>query len=172
MRTIGFIILTGLCLMGAGCPRVPEDALEPNDAPEQATSLSLDTPLTARAVQGNADVFAIDLEIVGGTTLARLQFEFENLGGDDECATFTVTAPDGSTLYRDTNPFCSRAFYEVDQVPSATLEIRPDEGYTLTVPAESSGRYLLTVNERGQVDNVFDFFWDYRVTATLPGAPQ
>jgi hypothetical protein len=168
MRTIGFIALIGLCLAIAGCPRVDDDALEPNDSPDQATMLSLDTPLTARAVQDNPDVFAIDIQVGGGTTLSELQFEFETLGGD-ECATFAVTAPDGVTLYRDTNPFCSRAFYNPEKVPAAMLDFRPGEGYTLTVPAQISGRYALTVNENGQVDNVFDYFWDYRLTATLTG---
>ncbi len=153
--------LVGLLAACSGCPPVAEDTFEPNDTPETATLLSLGLPVEARAVQDNLDVFAV--EAGPDQTIA---FTFEHLGGDD-CAAFTVTAPDSQVLYRDNNRFCGREFTVPTVVEGASLQSTPADGYILRVPAQLQGRYLLTVDELGQADNVFDFVWRYRLTVAL-----
>lgn len=133
---------------------------EPNDTPETATPLELGTTVEARAVQNNPDCFSV----YGGPGQSVV-FSMENLGEDD-CAAFSVTGADGSILYQDTNRFCGREFSQPVVVEGATLQTIPDWGYVLRVPANVAGNYVLTVDERGQVDNVFDFRWLYRLTVT------
>ena len=118
-------------------------------------------PVDANAVQDSPDVFAFSAG--PGQTIV---FTLEDRGEDD-CAAFTVAAPDGSALYQDTNRFCGRDFSTPITAPGASLQSPPGGGYILRIPAAMQGRYLLTVDERGQADNVIDFRWLYRLTATI-----
>jgi len=161
LKDVSGYVLVGLLAACSGCPPVREDALEPNDTPETATPLSPGLPIEARAVQDNLDVFVFE----AGPDQA-IVFTFEHLGNDN-CAAFTVTAPDSQVLYRDNNSFCGREFTTPTAVEGAGLQSTPAGGYILRVPAREQGQYLLTIDERGEVDNVFDFFWDYRLTAAL-----
>lgn len=152
---VGFLL--PMCM--GGCPR-PEDALEPNDTPETATRLVVGEPAEARVVQYNADVFA-----VAAGPDETLVFTLENLGEED-CAAFEVTSPDGDTLYADTNGFCGRLGFYPMPGPGGELDRLPDDaGYILTISAEQEGDYFLTLTELGRADNIFDYSWLYRVTA-------
>ena len=161
LNYVGRYVLVALLAACSGCPPVPEDALEPNDTPETATALSPGLPIEARAVQDNLDVFVVE----AGPD-QTIVFTFEHLG-DDNCAAFTVTAPDSQVLYRDNNSFCGREFTTPTAVEGASLQSTSTGGYILRVPAQLQGEYLLTVDELGEVDNVFDFVWRYRLTAAL-----
>jgi hypothetical protein len=154
-------VLVGLLAACSGCPRVPDDALEPNDTPETATPLNPGQPIEARAVQDDLDVF-----VVQAGPDQSIVFTFEHLG-DDNCAAFTVTDPDSQVLYQDNNRFCGREFSTPTAVEGASLQSTPAGGSILRVPAVLQGQYLLTVEELGEVDNVFDFVWRYRLTAAL-----
>ena len=150
--------LAGLCV--GGCPR-PEDGLEPNNSFETATTLIPDVLVEGRVGQGNPDVFA-----VASTAGQTIVFDLTNLGGED-CAAFTVTAPDATVLYDDGNITCDPFRVPQIQVPGASLQRRGEAGYVLRVPAERQGTYFLTLTERGQADNIFTFSWDYRLVAGL-----
>ena len=151
-----------LPLLLGGCPR-PEDDLEPNDTPGTATVLTVGQAVVGRVVQGNPDVFAVTAgpeEIV--------VFAMESLGEEEaDCAAFTVTGPDETVLYQDRNTYCGRYGTEPIVVEGAALEEVPGFGFELRVPAASQGRYVLTVVEKGQVDNIFTFSWQYSITATV-----
>lgn len=164
MRSFACLILL---VSVAGCPKPREDSLEPNDSPEQATSLPLDTPLTARAIQFNPDVFVTPLQ---GGQGQLLNYLFESLGGDEECMGFTVTAPDGTNLYEDTNFTCAKGPQDTIRVPGANLVFTRDIGYSLVVPATATGNYFLTIEQKPQADNVFPFFTDYRINAHVVGS--
>ncbi len=161
-------ILTPLLLVATGCPRGarPDDALEPNDTAAQATPLVLEQTIEARANQGNPDVYA--LEASGAGTLV---FRMDSLGLED-CSAFTLTAPDGATLYEDRHRFCNRVAQEALRAPGVELQLHDVRGYkigayVLRVPMGPPGRYLLTIVEQGRVDNALAFSWDYRVTARV-----
>ncbi len=158
---VSLCALVGLLAACCGCPPVPDDALEPNDTPETATPLSPGQPVEARAVQDDLDIFVVE----AGPD-QTLVLTFEHLG-DDNCAAFTVTAPDSQVLYQDNNRFCGREFSTPTAVEGASLQSTPAGGYILRVPAGLQGEYLLTIEELGEVDNVFDFVWRYRVSAAL-----
>jgi len=157
------LIVAGLALslpicMG-GCPR-PEDALEPNDTPETATRLIEGMPVEPRTVQDNPDCF-----VIAAGPAQTLVFTFETLGEED-CNSFKVTGPDGATFYEDDNNYCGRIGDIPVVQPGGQLDLVGEDGYVLTIHAESAGDYVLTVHERGQADNIFDYSWRYRLTAT------
>jgi len=155
---IGIVILP-LC----GCPGFPrpEDGLEPNDTKETATMLEVGVPVEARAVQGDPDVFRVS---AGPARLLILTLESL---GEEDCAAFTVTGPDGTELFADQHHFCGDRGYEPPvAVAGADLNTETEGRHVLSVPAEVGGDYFLTINELGEVDNFFDFSWLYRLTAT------
>jgi len=147
-----------LALAACRAPR-PDDAFEPNDDLEHATLLALDAPVAARANQGNPDVFAVD--VLAGATLV---FRAESLGLE-ECAGFTATGPDGTVLFRvaagcdaSREPLVRAAGVEVEHT---------DELFVLALPAVTGGLHYLTILEGAESDNLFDFSWDYRLTASV-----
>ena len=148
--------------MTAGCRTTrSEDALEPNDDAQAATVLVAGQAVEGRANQGNLDVFAVD-----AAADQTILFRLESLGLED-CAKFTVTDPDGRTLYRDSGFTCERGPEPEVQAEGVTFTRVEGFGYELRIPAATAGTYLLTIDERGQADNIFAFSWDYRVTATV-----
>ena len=163
-RSSAFILELGLLALSlSGCPGFPrpEDSLEPNDTKETATDLEIGVPVNARAVQGNPDVFRLAAD--PGELLI---FTLESLGEED-CAAFTVNGPDDTELFADQHFFCGdRGFDPPFAVDGAGLNTGLDGGYVLSVPADGTGDYFLTINELGEVDNFFDFSWLYRLTVT------
>ncbi len=152
-------VLVGL-LLTAGCPQPRDDGFEPNDSPETATVLQLNDPIQARTVQDNPDVYAVE------APAGSLVFRLDTIEGQ-VCPAFTVTAPDGTILFRDTHRFCSRTGSTPDAIPGVQFGV-DDAGYTLRVPAQTAGRYVLTVRELGYADNIIDTFWEYTLTAGIP----
>ncbi|MBN1208680.1 MAG: hypothetical protein JXB05_27715 [Myxococcaceae bacterium] len=157
--------LLPLALLVAACPRGarPDDALEPNDDASQATPLTPGQPVEGRANQDNPDVFS--LEAPEGRTIV---FQVDSLGLEN-CPAFTVAGPDGALLYEDRHHFCNRGPADAVKAPGVEfllLNVQGHEigGYELRVPAQQTGRYLLTILEQGRVDNLFPFSWDYRLT--------
>lgn len=159
------LIAAELPLWMGGCPR-PEDALEPNNTPETATRLVEGQPVEARVVQKNPDVFVIAAG--PGQTLV---FSLETLGEED-CNFFRVTGPGGAALYEDENTGCGRLGAEPYVQPGGQLDLVGDdlENYVLTIDAATAGDYYLTIIENGAADNLFDFSWRYRLTATIESA--
>ncbi len=158
-----------LALPMCGCPRFPrpEDSLEPNDTTETATALEVGVPVTARVVPGNLDIF----KIAAGPG-EMLVFALESQGEED-CAAFTVTGPDEAELFADQHLFCGdRDFDAPITAEGAVLDTGTEGRYMLSVPAEVAGDYFLTIKELGQVDNIFDFSWLYRLTATTTEVSQ
>ncbi len=156
-------------LLLCGCPRFPrmEDGFEPNDTREMATTLEVGVPITARAVQGNPDVFKFMAD--PGELLI---FTLESLGEED-CVAFTVTGPDGTELFADQHFFCGdRGFEPPLTVNGVGLNMGMEDRYVLSVPADAGGDYFLTINELGEVDNLFDFSWLYRLTVTTTGLAE
>lgn len=149
-----------LALSICGCPRPQDDALEPNDDASTATPLASGTSIEARAVQDNADVFAI-----AAGTGSELVITLETLSGE-VCPWFSVAGPDGTQLYTDGHRFCGRTGARPVAVPEASLEQRADDSFVLSVPAATEGTYLLTIRELGHADNLFDYAWEYRLTVT------
>ena len=162
---VGALLMLALI---AGCPLRPaDDALEPNDTAEQATPISLGQTVSARAVQNNPDLFSVIVPpATPSTPTGSLEFVIEPRGGVD-CPSFVVTGPDGTLLYQDTNYYCGRQYSPPVTVDGASLTIQPGIAYRVRVPVTTPGAYLLTINERGEVDNVFDYYWDYQLTANL-----
>jgi hypothetical protein len=156
-------LCTLLFIPVAGCPKPPDDVFEPNDTFEQATQLALETEFNARVVQDNPDVLSLTLDESGDNN-RQIEFDLVTVSGE-ECPAFIVTAPNGSTLYQDTNHFCSRAFATPISAAGAVLTQPGDGTFSLRVPALTAGTYFLTIEEKGQVDNVFDYVWFYQVTA-------
>lgn len=163
------LLLLATTVLLAGCPRSarPDDALEPNDDPAQATPLPPGQPVEARANQGNPDVFAVDVPATGGT----LVFLAEDRGLEN-CPAFTVTGPGPQALFEDVHSFCNRVAEEPRKAPGVEFHMRfgtgsDAESYELRIPASQPGRYLLTILEQGRVDNAAPFSWDYRLTARL-----
>jgi hypothetical protein len=163
MRPLALVALVPLLCLGCTSAR-SDDALEPNNTREQATPLTSGTPVEGRANQNNPDVFAIDVP-AGKTALI---FHLESVGLED-CAAFTVEGPDGQTLYDDGSfGGCERPASPTIMVAGAALmRLSSPPGYELRIPAVHAGRFLLTVDEQGQADNIFLFSWDYRLTARL-----
>ena len=62
-------------LLLSSCNKRPDNPLEPNDTPAQATELIVGVAIEARANQGNPDVFKIDV-----AENQTLTFELESLG--------------------------------------------------------------------------------------------
>lgn len=155
-----FVATTGLCL--GGCPR-PDDLFEPNDTFATATPLEPGVPITASVAQSTTDVFAI--EATAGQTVV---FRIESLDFE-VCPLFSATGPDGTVLYEEPLTRCRR-FDPVEptvQVGGSSLTIIRDEAFELRVPAASDGPYFITILEGGEADNIFDFNWAYRLTATV-----
>ncbi len=163
-RSSALILELGLlALFLSGCPGFlrPEDSLEPNDTMEAATELEIGLPVNARAVQGNPDVFRL-----AANPGELLIFTLESRGEED-CAAFTVTGPGDTELFADQHSFCGdRSFDPPIAVDGAALNTGLDGAYVLSVPANETGDYFLTINELGEVDNFFDFSWLYRLTVT------
>lgn len=152
------IVLFPLVL--GGCPR-PEDSLEPNDSPSTATRLMLGVPTQGRVIQGNRDVF-----VVAAGPNVTLVFEMTSLGEEEEdCVAFSLIAPDGTTLYEDHRLYCRAGVELPTQVDGAGLTQEEGIGYELSAPAAAAGDYVLTLTELGEVDNLFDYSWQYRITA-------
>ena len=154
------VVTSGLCL--GGCPR-PDDSFEPNDTLATATPLEPGVPITASVAQSTQDVFAIEAS-VGQTVLFRIEsLEFE------VCPLFSAAGPDGTILYEEPLTRC-RHFDPIEptvQVEGSSLTIIRDEAFELRVPATSDGLYFITILEGGEADNIFDFNWSYRLTATF-----
>ncbi len=163
-RSRAFILAMGLlALPMCGCPRFPrpEDNLEPNNTTETATELEAGGPVDARVVQGNLDVFKVTAG-PGEVLIFTLESQ-----GEEDCAAFTVTGPDENELYADQHFFCGgRDFDAPVAVEGASLDMSAEGIYVLSVPANVAGDYFLSIKELGQVDNIFDFSWLYRLTAT------
>jgi len=163
-RSNALVLAIGLLALPlCGCPRFPrpDDELEPNDTRQTATGLELGVPVTARAVQGDPDVFRI---VSGGGEL--LIFTLESLGEED-CAALTVTGPGDVELFADRHSFCGDRDYEPPfAVNGAELNTGMAGIYVLSIPADAAGDYYLTINELGEVDNFFDFSWLFRLTVT------
>jgi len=161
-----FFAIGLFALLLCGCPRFPrsEDSLEPNDTRDTATTLEVGVPITARAVQGDPDVFRYT---AGPGEL--LIFTLESLGEED-CPAFIVTGPDDTELLADQHFFCGdRSFDPPFLVNGASLNTEMEGRYVLSVPTDAGGDYFLTINELGEVDNFFDFSWLYRLTVTTTG---
>jgi hypothetical protein len=156
---LGILLLSSV----AGCPKPPDDGFEPNNSLAQATELTLDSDFKARAVQGNPDVLSITLNERIGNESRQLEFDLSTIGGE-LCPAFIVTAPDGSMPYQDTHHFCSRAFATPITLPGASLTQQDDGSFILGVLAPDAGTYFLTIDEKGEADNVFDYVWSYQVT--------
>jgi len=160
LATVSLVVATGLSL--GGCPR-PDDLFEPNNTLETATPLTAGEPVTARATQSDSDVFAV--EAAAGQTVV---FRAESLDFE-VCPLFTASGPDGTVLYHEPDTNC-REFRPIEpdvQVPGSSLTIIPEEAFELRVPAAADGPYFLTILEGGHVDNIFDYSWEYRLTATF-----
>lgn len=156
------VLLIGTLTTTTGCRTTrSEDALEPNDTTQTATVLTAGQAVEGRANQGNLDLFAV--EAAADQTIL---FRLESLGLED-CAKFTVSDPAGQTLYRDSGSTCDRGPEPDVQAEGVTFTRVEGFGYELRIPAATAGTYLLTIDERGQADNIFAFSWDYRVTATV-----
>lgn len=144
----------------SGCWARPDDALEPNDSAAQATPLEPGVALSARANQGNPDVFAVRAE-AGRTLLITL----ESLGLE-ECPAFRLDDPHGRTLYADAYARCRRVGGPAVQQAGVTFEHAPGV-YRLRVAETTAGTYLLQVLEGGDADNLSPYSWDFRVRVTL-----
>ena len=149
-----------LFLACAACraPRL-DDAYEPNDDLAHATPLVLDVPLIARANQGNPDVFVVDVPAA-----ATLVFRAESLGLE-ECAGFSATGPDGTVLFR-VAAGCDASHEPLVRAAGVESE-HSDELFVLSLPVASGGLHYLTILEGAESDNLFDFSWDYRLTASV-----
>lgn len=165
------LVMTGglmLLALTAGCPRVVDDGLEENDTRDQATAIEFGQPIEARGVQSDDDVFVLsisptDLDTPGvGRTL---QLTFETLGGE-VCPAFTLVGPGDQILYADQQPYCRSIADDPVAVPGASLT-QTDTGFLLVAPVTDAGAYYITVRELGHADNIFDYIWQYRLTATL-----
>lgn len=155
---IGFCVVLAI----AGCKKArPDDALEPNNNFQSATVLTAGQTLTGRANQGNVDVFAFKSE-----ARRLIVFSLQSIGMED-CAAFTVTAPDGGILYQDSDSFCDKTRERAVRAAGVRFAKVKDFGYEIRVPAETAGTYFLSINERGRADNIYPFSWDYRIKADV-----
>ena len=143
----------------AGCPR-PEDILEPNNTPDTATRLMPGVPVEGRVIQGNPDIF-----VITGSGNQTLVFSLESLG-EENCNSLRVVGPGDQTLYEDTNQFCGRVGAVSVVQQGGMLELL-GEDVRLTIRADAPGDYFLYLYERGEADNILDFSWRYRLTATM-----
>ncbi len=163
MQVALLVVTAGLCL--GGCPR-PDDLFEPNDTTATATPLEPGVPITASVAQSTSDVFAIEV-MAGQTVLFRIEsLDFE------VCPLFSAIGPDGTILYEEPLTRC-RSFDVIEpnvQVEGSSLTIIPDEAFELRIPAATNGRYFITIFEGGEADNIFNYNWAYRLTATLEAA--
>ena len=160
MRVALLVITVGLCL--GGCPR-PDDLLEPNDTLATATPLEPGIPITASVAQSTNDVFTVEA-MAEQTVLFRIEsLDFE------VCPMFSATGTDGTILYEEPLTRCRR-FDPIDptiQVEGSSLTIIRDEAFELRIPAAIDGNYFITIFEGGEADNIFDYNWAYRLTATF-----
>jgi len=158
------LIILALSLVGIlGCRHFarPDDTLEPNDDFEHATILTAGQAVTARANQWNADVF-----VFNSKGKEKIVFTIQSIGGED-CGAFTVTEPNGEILYQDSGRFCSsKGDYPAVKAEGVEFRVVEDFGYEINVQAYIAGAYHIQIYERSQVDNIFAFSWDYRLTAT------
>lgn len=156
------MLTMAVVLFISGCPR-PDDGFEPNDTLATATMLELGVPITASVAQSTYDVFVVEA-MAGQMILFRIEsLEFE------VCPLFTATGPDGAILYEEPDTRCRR-FDTIEpavQVEGASLTIIQDEAFELRIPTATDGNYYITIFEGGEVDNIFDYNWSYRLTATV-----
>ncbi len=156
-----FLVLIFSLILLSSCNRRPDDALEPNDTPAQATAITVGVSIEARANQSNPDVFKIDV-----AENQTLTFELESLGLE-ECPKFILTGPNG-VLYADALPTsCHRMVSPDIHEEDVDFEVIERFGYRLRTKAKVAGIYYLTIIEGSQADNIFPFSWDYRLKAIV-----
>ncbi|MCK5358509.1 MAG: hypothetical protein KAJ48_08955 [Elusimicrobiales bacterium] len=154
--------LFGFCaiLIISGCKKTrSDDALEPNDTFQLATELTAGKVLAGRAKQENIDIFSFKCE-----AMREIVFSLQSIGLED-CAEFTVTGPGGDILYQDEGSFCDSPRELAMRVNGVKLEEIKNFGYKIYVPAKKSGKYFLSISERGRPDNIYPFSWDYKIKA-------
>jgi len=160
MRTLA-LRLAALALPAvAACPGArPDDDLEPNDSFEQATRLTLGSPVEARANQDDPDVFVVT---AGGGLLG---FYLDDRGLEN-CPVFQVhDAARVELVGQDPTHNCGPDGTRL--AGGATFAAGADGGYLISVPVAATADVYLTILEDSEADNLAPFSWDYRLTATV-----
>lgn len=134
-----------------------DDQLEPNNSFSQATQLTAGAIYHARANQGDADFFRIDI-----TDMIPLNVKISDRGLE-HCPTLSVYSADRTLLHRS-KVSCSGAKIEDEITRTGITLKRVGNDYQLTIVPTSSDTYYLSIVEGGQADNVLPFSWDYSVT--------
>ena len=142
-------------------PPAPNDALEPNNSLAEATILEFDTPLKARSVQGDPDVFLVSLE-----ASSTVIFKVATVADDNKGRlSFTVTDADGF-LFEGRPENCRVARSSENAGVTLSPEAVANACY-LRLSVSKAGTYYLTLIDRGEADNIFPTHWDYQVEAEL-----
>lgn len=160
-RIGSILFLLAIILLVSCNPK--DDALEPNDDFSQATSLDSEKALKAIVLQNNSDVFSIEAQ-AGQKIVFTISAEE---GKSPYNVDFSIHDPHGNSLQGFD---CYRV--ENCQLQGDNIKItRSQDGavlaFELAQQVNLSGSYYLTIRQHPDADNMFAYYWKYRLSAAL-----